>query len=90
MIYTIERPERWNSLRVVNGKKWKPSGGMVFPTRVDADAYLTTVKPLLAASFKVYPVDADWDRDAQQTLDDQPWRVLTRSAEFVVEGPSDG
>jgi hypothetical protein len=89
MIYTIERPERLISARVIDGKRFKPQGGMVFSSRSDADAYLKTVKPLLAASFRVYPVDAHWDRDTKQTLDVETWRVLIRPAEFLG-GPIEG
>jgi hypothetical protein len=89
MTYTIERPERLISARVIDGKRYKPAGGMVFSSRSDADAYLKTVKPLMAESFKVYQVDADWDRDTKRTLDVETWRVLIRPAEFLG-GPIEG
>jgi hypothetical protein len=90
VVYTIERPERLISAPVINGKRYKPAGGMVFLTRADAVSYLMEVNPLLAASFNIYQVDADWDRDTQQTLDDEPWRILVRSAAFLDEGPKNG
>jgi hypothetical protein len=81
MIFTIGKIEVYEKYLASDNNAAKRRGGSVWETYDGAFAYLTRVN--LIGEFKVYGVDADWEKDTKSERGADGWKVLRKNATLI-------